>query len=179
MNTRRAITSGEPRLDERKPQRASSSHRADELGARIRVARERQQLTQAELAERVGGHTNTISKWERGLSVPSALELLQISRVLREPVDLLLDSRGDFGKVSIHHPPQSKEAPLLDVSLLAETLAAVQKALEMRQIRLPADAFAELVTVVYEQESSQRAKAPGSGDVSGTASRMLRLVKAG
>lgn len=179
MNTRRSqrVEEAAPAYGIPPPDADTRDPRAVDLGNRIRAAREKQKLTQAELAQRFGGHVNTLSKWERGVSVPSALELLRLSRVLREPADLLLGSRPEPGKASFHQPPGVEGAALLDVSLLAETLAAVRDGLQARQIELPSHAFAELVSVIYEQEAAQRAKAPGSGDVAGTTTRVLRLVK--
>lgn len=147
------------------------------LGDRIRLARDALRLKQADLAEHIGGHVNTVSKWERGLSVPSALELERVARALRTTVgDLLAQDRG----ATFHRPPQGEDSLTLDTALLAETLTAVADGLDRKGIKLPAPALAELVALIYEQEAVLRARAPGSsGDVVGTATRMLRLVKAG
>jgi transcriptional regulator with XRE-family HTH domain len=54
---------------------APASHTAgvnDSFGAQIRRARERQRLSQEELAAKLGVSLRTIGNWERGASVPRA-----------------------------------------------------------------------------------------------------------
>lgn len=48
-----------------------------EIGDRIRAARERMQLTQAELAEKVGVSRATVSNWEQGVSPRSSGGLIR------------------------------------------------------------------------------------------------------
>ncbi|MCC6673373.1 MAG: helix-turn-helix transcriptional regulator [Planctomycetes bacterium] len=55
----------------------------ESLGARIRDLRTTRGLSQADVAQRMGSVTQkTISTWERGGSVPDALQLLQLAEVL-------------------------------------------------------------------------------------------------
>lgn len=56
--------------------------------ARIRKDRE---LTQAQLAEMIDTTVETISRLERGVSIPSLKTLLKISRALHIPIKELLD----------------------------------------------------------------------------------------
>lgn len=60
------------------------------LGAKLVVQRKRRGRTQSELAELVGVDTETISRFERGVSLPSLLTLEKISRSLRVGVGELL-----------------------------------------------------------------------------------------
>lgn len=59
-------------------------------------------LTQAQLAERLDVATNTMSRWEVGLSVPSAHVLVAIYSVARQrglnlETDYFLSERPDVG----------------------------------------------------------------------------------
>lgn len=54
------------------------------LGAKIRKARRSLDLTQGELAEKIGHnpHLSTICMWERGTRSPGLLHLRQLEKVL-------------------------------------------------------------------------------------------------
>ncbi len=67
---------------------------ADEVGRRIRKARERLKLDQSELAGRLGGNASQglISNWERGKATPNREYLLLLAGTLGIPVeDLVVD----------------------------------------------------------------------------------------
>jgi transcriptional regulator with XRE-family HTH domain len=71
----------------------SGSSIARRLGANISVLRKARSWTQFDLAERVGVDTETISRFERGMTLPSLLTLEKISKSLRVGVgDLLMES---------------------------------------------------------------------------------------
>lgn len=59
-----------------------------ELGRRLRVARKAQTIKA--IATQVGVHENTIGKWERGETVPSALQLLELSYIYFVKIEELL-----------------------------------------------------------------------------------------
>ena len=66
---------------------------AHRLGRNISTWRKARAWTQSELAEGVGVDTETISRFERGVTLPSLLTLEKISRYLRVGVgDLLAES---------------------------------------------------------------------------------------
>ena len=48
-------------------------------GMTIKALREKRHFTQAELADRIGVSSKTVSKWEKGLSVPDAQTLQRIA----------------------------------------------------------------------------------------------------
>ena len=56
---------------------------------RLKEARAKLGLTQAELAERVGVTRKTVNTVENGVFVPSALLALKLARALGEPVETL------------------------------------------------------------------------------------------
>jgi putative transcriptional regulator len=59
------------------------------LGERIRQKREALQITQRELADRIGGAVEgtTVSRWERGRNTPSPQSLQAISEALETTID--------------------------------------------------------------------------------------------
>lgn len=59
------------------------------LANSLRPARERLELTQAALAERVGVSRKTINTVENGVFVPSTLLALKLAAALGEPVEAL------------------------------------------------------------------------------------------
>lgn len=61
------------------------------LGKRVAALRERVNLTQVQLAERIGADSMAISRLERGVSVPSVRRLAQIAEVLDVPLRDLFD----------------------------------------------------------------------------------------
>jgi transcriptional regulator with XRE-family HTH domain len=63
---------------------------AARLGAKIATLRKTRNWTQADLAERVGVDTETISRFERGATLPSLVTLEKISRSLQVGVGELL-----------------------------------------------------------------------------------------
>jgi transcriptional regulator with XRE-family HTH domain len=50
------------------------------LGARIRQARKAANLSQTQLARKIGAHVTSVSDWERGKNAPSARHLLGIAK---------------------------------------------------------------------------------------------------
>lgn len=60
------------------------------LGERIKTFRKAANLTQAQFADRLGVHLQTISKWERGLLMPDFSILGEISAVLSVSLEALL-----------------------------------------------------------------------------------------
>lgn len=60
------------------------------LSANIKAAREAKGLSQEELAAKLNVVRQTVSKWERGLSVPDADLLIALSEAIETPVSALL-----------------------------------------------------------------------------------------
>lgn len=69
------------------------------LSENIRALRKAKGLTQQELAVKLNVARQTVSKWEKGLSVPDAEMLMSISEVLEVPVSTLLGETIDPPKV--------------------------------------------------------------------------------
>ena len=60
------------------------------LNENIKAARTSKGLSQEELAAKLNVVRQTVSKWERGLSVPDSEMLISISEALETPVSVLL-----------------------------------------------------------------------------------------
>ena len=60
------------------------------LNENIKAVRNSKGLSQEELAIKLNVVRQTVSKWERGLSVPDSEMLISISEVLETPVSVLL-----------------------------------------------------------------------------------------
>lgn len=91
--------------------RQKSSQLAKGFGERLRQLREQRFLSQRDLAKAVGIEVAQISRYERGLYMPSAETLVDLARVLRVSVGQLLV--GD-DETEAH----LAAAPIHDISLL-------------------------------------------------------------
>lgn len=65
------------------------------LGENIRIARQKQGMTQEELAVRLHVVRQTVSKWEKNLSVPDVQCLQTLAQVLQVPVSALLGAEAE------------------------------------------------------------------------------------
>lgn len=52
------------------------------IGSRLREAREKRHLTQAEMAEKLGIHTNSYGNFERGTERPSLMKIILCCMIL-------------------------------------------------------------------------------------------------
>ena len=88
------------------------------LQQNIKTRRQELKLSQQELADRLHVVRQTISKWETGLSVPDAQQLLTLAEVLDIPVAQLLD-----------HPVGTEDTEALKAQLqqMEGQLAQLQK----------------------------------------------------
>jgi len=64
---------------------------AKKLGKKIKLARVELDLTQAELAEKIGAKQKSISRYESCLSMPSIETLVKIAKVLKKPASYFLE----------------------------------------------------------------------------------------
>ena len=63
------------------------------LGDNIQKYRKARNLTQEQLSAQIPVVRQTLSKWEKNLSVPDAQALVRLSQVLEVSVEILLDTR--------------------------------------------------------------------------------------
>jgi len=68
------------------------------LGEKMRQVRVWLDMTQEEVAEKLGTDSGSISRYERGLRDPSLLELLAFSRMSGAGMELLVDDKMSLAK---------------------------------------------------------------------------------
>ena len=66
------------------------------FGENLKAARKAKSMTQEELAARLHVVRQTISKWEKGSSVPDADQLIRLSVILEVPASKLLGAKTEF-----------------------------------------------------------------------------------
>lgn len=76
-----------------------------QIGSNIAAYRKRENLTQAELAERLNYSDKAVSKWERGESVPDVITLVQLAELFGITVNDLVDGTHTDAL------PEKEEAP--------------------------------------------------------------------
>lgn len=64
---------------------------AKKLGKKIKIARIELDLTQTDLAKKIGAKQKSISRYENGISLPSLETLVKIAKVLKKPTSYFLD----------------------------------------------------------------------------------------
>lgn len=79
----------------------------EQIGTRLSVCRQNKNMTQEELANRLGITPQALSKWERGVSLPDTAMLPNIARMLEIGTDYLLGisqpNIGEKGNGEIQH----------------------------------------------------------------------------
>lgn len=90
------------------------------LNENIKAIRKSKGLTQEELAIKLNVVRQTVSKWEKGLSVPDAEMLMSVSEVLETPVNTLLGETIDPPKVD-------------DLKVISEKLEVINTQLAQRK----------------------------------------------
>ena len=60
------------------------------IADRIKVLREQQNLTQADLAKQLGITRSSVNAWEMGISVPSTQYLMELAAIFQVSTDYLL-----------------------------------------------------------------------------------------
>lgn len=80
-----------------------------QIGNNIAAYRKRENLTQAELAEKLNYSDKAISKWERGESVPDVITMAQLAELFGISVDgLLADTQAEALPVKEEPVPKKK-----------------------------------------------------------------------
>ena len=82
------------------------------FGKRLREIRERRGLSQKQLAELLKTDVMQVSRYERGIGLPSAESCVELAGILRVSTDELL----------LGHEPKGGEPPISDVRLLEKFL---------------------------------------------------------
>ncbi len=66
------------------------------LGSRIRQARRQAELSQSQLAAKIGAHPTSVSDWERGVNEPSVRHMTSIADATDKSLDWFVESRAPF-----------------------------------------------------------------------------------
>lgn len=66
------------------------ANKLQQIGSRLSICRQNRNMTQEELANRLGITPQALSKWERGVSLPDTSMLPDIARILEISADYLL-----------------------------------------------------------------------------------------
>jgi len=111
-----------------------------EIGRRLRDARRRLDLTQADVGQSLGVPRATISNWEVGRAAPSPEHLAALSTILQTPVDELLGVERSDDLLKEHREPY--ETPSGDPALA--NLARLPPHLRTALLRI-ADGFAAIL----------------------------------
>lgn len=96
------------------------------LKSNIKSARERKGLSQEELAASLHVVRQTVSKWERGLSVPDAEMLISIAKILETSVDTLLGENTP--------EPEADDIRMLSEKVAALNAQLLQKRAQKRKV---------------------------------------------
>ena len=82
------------------------------IGSFIAVRRKRANLTQLQLADRLGITDKAVSKWERGITMPDTSIMLELCDILGISVNELLSGE----KINMENSSQKNEQLLLDMA---------------------------------------------------------------
>ena len=106
-----------------------------DLPTKIRLARKRADLTQAELGKKLGVGQSAVSQWETGETRPDVRKSIELSEALKLPLSDLLPFSGDASELLtadhqtiqlVHQylklPPAMRTAVLLHVLGVVEAL---------------------------------------------------------
>ncbi len=64
---------------------------AKKLGKKIKLARVELDLTQTDLAKKIGAKQKSISRYENGMTLPSIETLVKIAKILKKPAGYFLE----------------------------------------------------------------------------------------
>lgn len=91
-------------LENQEAQEIQKTQETPTMGSCIRTRRMALQLTQKQLAERLGVTDKAVSKWETGSSLPDITQLLPLAEILEIPVAELLSGLSEPSKDPRDHP---------------------------------------------------------------------------
>jgi transcriptional regulator with XRE-family HTH domain len=106
-------TKREAKADTRQPAEAHKTQAklAKHLGKTARAARAQAELTQADVAERVGIATEVYGRLERGAMLPSVPTLRRLCSTLRADANALLGLKSGLPLVSVDESATEEESP--------------------------------------------------------------------
>ena len=81
---------------------SNQNNELQQIGSKLSVCRQNNNLTQEELAGRLGITPQALSKWERGISLPDTAMLPDIARILKISIDGLLGIKTEHAEKSMY-----------------------------------------------------------------------------
>ena len=99
------------------------------ISDRIKIVREQKDLTQSELARKLGITRSSVNAWEQGISVPSTQYVIELSNLFVVSTDYLLGLK----EVSCKEGLDEIEQELIDKMLAYFEVNQGQKATQKKQ----------------------------------------------
>ncbi len=94
---------------------------------RLKALRKKAGLTQEELAEYVGVHLNTVSRWENDIDTPKTLHIKKLAQALNVTDDELLNGKQETGTWQLRiEVANDFKQEVIDVSKSVPTVASIQ-----------------------------------------------------
>jgi len=90
-----------------------------DFGVLLKEARQRNQMSRAELAEKVNRETTTVASWEQGYRRPKQQSLLVLSNTLGTPIQQLQSKAGHTPEFNWYASLTAKPATKQDILLNA------------------------------------------------------------
>ena len=101
----------------------------------LKRIRKEKGYTQEELAVKVGVVRQTVSKWEKGLSIPDADILRKIAEILDTDINILLGDEIATNVDNLNRPIKDEEKDKEDNSSIEEKLTQISKQLAIKNKR--------------------------------------------
>lgn len=113
-----------------------------QMGSRVSNCRQNRNMTQEEMARRLGVTPQAVSKWERGMSIPDVSMLLDLARLLRVSTDWLL------GAEWLGEQAEAQEG-ILPLALYPEMGESLRRSLEPLEL-----IFGEEIVPIFVEDNS-------------------------
>lgn len=145
---------------------------SDQIAERLKLARQELDLTQRDMAERLGLSIGALKRIEGAGNVPSGETLLRYAEAGINPGWVLTG----IGEVRLERAPAPAPATSsLDLESLTQSIQIVQDWLTQNRRTMPADRQAEVIALIYDLAMQEMADGRTTVDTQ-KAARFLRLV---
>lgn len=97
----------------------------EKIGNMIKKCRLEMGMTQAELAEKVGVSDKTVSKWEKGYTVPKSIVFAKLADALEISVTELFDGERKEKVEPVNHVQKKRYSPLIIAGIFVIIIASL------------------------------------------------------